>query len=73
MIESYDQEQAAYDGVERQPKTPDQLSEEAESAALWYAEQRIAYVVACQRYAEIGPEELKKRYHVDVLLFMNPT
>lgn len=73
LIENYEQEQAVYDGVERQPKTPEQLSEEAESAALWFAEKRVAYVVACQRYAEIGPEEQKKARHVDVLLFMNPT
>lgn len=54
------------------PKTDAEISEDAEAAAVWYTQQRVAYTVACQRYAEIGPEEVKKRGHVDALLFMHP-
>jgi hypothetical protein len=55
-----------------QQLSAEKISSDALKAAKWFTAQRVAYVCACQRYSENGPDEMRKRVQVDILLVHHP-
>jgi hypothetical protein len=49
-----------------------QLEEDAAHAALWWVRERFVYVLAAQRFAEHGEEDIQRRAEIEALLLRHP-
>ena len=49
-----------------------QVEEDAAHAALWWTRERFGYVLAAQRFAEHGEEDVQRRAEIEALLLRHP-
>ena len=54
------------------PRASDALLEDAAAASAWFTTERFAFVVAAQKYADHGRDDLAKRAQLDYLLLTHP-
>lgn len=63
-------EDAKPPGVPRLPQA--ELERDAALAGQWFTAERFQYVCACQRYAEHGEDDVRRRSDIDFLLMVHP-